>query len=310
MNESKPLVSVITVSYNAMPYIQETIRSVADQDYDNIEHIVIDGASTDGTKEFLETCSNITWISEKDNGQSEALNKGFRLAKGEIIGWLNADDTYQPDAVSSAVELFSANLHVDILHGDLNIIDRNSKLIGKTKGDVFILNKLIVDTMIKQPTVFIRRNVIESLNGVNEKYHFVMDRELWLRAGLRNFRFKYVSSKIEANFRLCEGTKTHDNTIQFRLEWLDVLNNLSENEINKIGRKNLLYGRKKTITGLNMAYLMNAIDSKSKKTKIYQIYKSIKHDMSLFINLGFWRYAIAGLLGKPINKYRRFEKQL
>ncbi len=109
----KPLVSIITPSYNQVQYLEDTIQSVIQQDYPNIEYIVVDGGSTDGSLEVIERYKNklAWWVSEPDQGQADAINKGFRKASGEIIAWLNSDDLYLPGAISSAVELFQENPH-------------------------------------------------------------------------------------------------------------------------------------------------------------------------------------------------------
>src|SRR5512137_1476425 len=118
-----PLVSVVTPSYNAMPYIKDTIESINNQDYPAIEHIIMDGNSTDGTQELLRQYPNLIWVSEPDRGQSHALNKAFKLVHGDIIGWLNADDTYQPGAIATAVKNLSENPEYDLVYSDLQIID-------------------------------------------------------------------------------------------------------------------------------------------------------------------------------------------
>ncbi len=107
MNKNSYLVSIITPSFNQAQFIEQTIKSVQNQDYKNIEHIIIDGGSTDGTIDILKKYSGIKWISEKDNGQSDAINKGFSTANGEILAWLNSDDYYDENIITKVVEYFS-----------------------------------------------------------------------------------------------------------------------------------------------------------------------------------------------------------
>ena len=115
MPDSQPLVSVVTPSFNQAAFIEETIQSVLKQDYPHIEHIVVDGGSTDGTVDILQRYPHLRWISEPDCGQSDALNKGFAMARGEILGWLNSDDTYNAGGVSTG-------LHCEVSHPVLALV--------------------------------------------------------------------------------------------------------------------------------------------------------------------------------------------
>lgn len=225
MNEL-PLVSVVTPSYNTGLFIAKTIESVRTQDYPNTEHIVIDGGSTDGTLEILKGYPQLRWVSEPDRGQSDALNKGFRLAQGEVIGWLNADDTYCPGAISHAIEYFQAHPDVDLVYTDIQVIDENDQPVRFVKAAPFSLEILLQRHIINQPTVFMRKQVLDTLGGVDNNIQFyVMDRELWLRAGML-FNLKYIPGVVFANFRFCKGTLSHDNPAAFHKAWLGVLNDL------------------------------------------------------------------------------------
>ena len=127
-----PLVSIITPSFNQARYLESTIHSVLDQDYPNIEYIIVDGGSTDGSAEIIHGFSDrlAWWVSEKDHGQTDAINKGFARAKGEILAWLNSDDTYQPHAIAEAVGLLRDRPEVGLVYGDANFIDENGRVIG------------------------------------------------------------------------------------------------------------------------------------------------------------------------------------
>jgi len=224
-SERRPLVSVVTPSYNAMPYIRETIESVRAQDYPRIQHIVVDGNSSDGTQEMLKRCTRIKWVSEPDKGQSDALNKGFRMAEGEIIGWLNADDTYCPGAVSFGVDYLEKHPEVDLIYTDILFIDENDKPIRLAQGEPFSLEGLLYVNMVRQPSLFMRRKVIEDLGGVRDDLHLAMDRELWLRAGM-TYRFEYLPGVVLANFRFCKGTKSFEHLPDFHMEWIKYLEGL------------------------------------------------------------------------------------
>ena len=114
-----PLVSIVTPSFNQARFLEATLRSVLEQDYPNIEYLVVDGASTDGSVEIIRRYADrlTWWVSEKDNGQSEAINKGMRRARGEFIGWLNSDDIYLPGAVSAAVSAFLSHPQAGLIYG-------------------------------------------------------------------------------------------------------------------------------------------------------------------------------------------------
>src|SRR3989337_3125219 len=129
----KPLVSIVTPSYNQGSFLEETIRSVLGQDYPHLEYIIVDGGSSDGSGEIIQRYSDrlAWWISEPDQGQTDAINKGFSRAKGEIFAWLNSDDTYLPGAVSEAVSFLSSHPEVGMVYGDANLIDDSGKVIGK-----------------------------------------------------------------------------------------------------------------------------------------------------------------------------------
>src|SRR5262245_25211876 len=124
MSQTTPLVSIVTPSFNHARYIEATIRSVLAQDYSPIEYAVIDGASTDGTVEILRRYQDrIAWVSEPDRGQTDAINKGFARTRGQILAWLNSDDTLKKGAVSAAVEFLQSHPDVAMVYGDANFID-------------------------------------------------------------------------------------------------------------------------------------------------------------------------------------------
>lgn len=220
MNE--PLVSVITPSYQSARFVAETIESVQRQDYPHIEHIVLDGGSQDGTVDILRRYSHLTWVSEPDHGQSHALNKGFKMAKGEIIGWLNADDVYTPTAISTAVRFLTENPEADAVYSDQQIVDENGAFLRSGKSRPFDLSALFLENFIRQPTVFLRRHVLEDLGGVDESLHYSMDRELWLRMGSR-YRMCYIPNFIGAGFRFHPDTKTSRDRSRFHAEWMQVM---------------------------------------------------------------------------------------
>jgi glycosyltransferase involved in cell wall biosynthesis len=191
----KPLITVITPSFNQAQFIERTIHSVLDQRYPNLEYIVVDGGSTDGTLDILRRYEGqLRWISEKDSGQSEAINKGFRLAKGEIVAWLNSDDIYLPGALEEVSRHFVEHPTVMMVYGEGYMIDENDKVkcrfpFTETKFDLW---KLIYhgDYILQQSTFF-RRSVFDSIGLLDQSLHYTMDWDIFIRIGKR-FGIDYV----------------------------------------------------------------------------------------------------------------------
>lgn len=193
MSHSKPLVSIVTPSFNKGPFIEETIRSVRNQTYTNIEYIVVDGGSTDETLSILKKYGGLLkWVSEPDQGQSDAINKGWRMAQGEIIAYLNADDTYTPDAVETVVRYFSDHSDAGVVYGNGIMTDEDGRFLEDGLASEFSLRELIYcRDYILQPAVFLRRSVYEKIGGVDEHLHLAMDLDYWIRAGL-HFRMVHI----------------------------------------------------------------------------------------------------------------------
>jgi glycosyltransferase involved in cell wall biosynthesis len=184
-----PLVSIVTPSLNHGRFIQENIESVRAQDYPRIEHLVLDGGSTDQTLEILARHGKrIRWVSEPDRGQTAALNRGFRMASGEIVSWLNTDDILLPGAVSAVVETFRANPHVGMVYGDGELMDAaGRRLLPFRFTEPFNLPRLVeVSAFILQPAAFVRLEVLRSVDYLDERLSWCMDWDLWIRIGQRH----------------------------------------------------------------------------------------------------------------------------
>jgi glycosyltransferase involved in cell wall biosynthesis len=177
-----PLVSIVTPSYNQARFLEATLRSVLEQDYMRIEYLVVDGESTDGSVEIIHRYADRLswWVSEKDAGQSEAINKGFRRAHGEFIGWLNSDDIYLPGAVSAAVALFQYHPEAGLIYGDALAIDSDGRPFNVMRARQYTLTDLMAFQIICQPAAFMRRSVLESVGYLNPAYHLLMDNLLWM----------------------------------------------------------------------------------------------------------------------------------
>jgi glycosyltransferase involved in cell wall biosynthesis len=176
-------ISIITPSFNQADYLDETICSVLDQGYPDVEYIVVDGASTDGSVGIIkEHSERLTWwVSEMDAGQADAINKGFARATGEIVAWLNSDDVYMPDTLAKVAELFAANPDAGIIYGDVLSIDGDGNPINVQRFSQYRIEDLMAFRIISQPGIFMRRSVLEQAGYLDEDYHFLLDHHLWLR---------------------------------------------------------------------------------------------------------------------------------
>ena len=177
-----PLVSIVTPSYNQVRFLEATLRSVLEQDYPNIEYLVVDGASTDGSVDIIRRYADrlTWWVSEKDSGQSEAVNKGLHRARGEIVGWLNSDDIYLPGAISAAVAAFQSHPQVAVVYGDALAIDADGRAFNLMHARQYSLVDLVAFNIICQPAAFMRGSVLEQVHYLNPAYHLLMDSLLWM----------------------------------------------------------------------------------------------------------------------------------
>ncbi|HMZ07960.1 MAG TPA: glycosyltransferase family 2 protein [Anaerolineales bacterium] len=177
------LVSIITPSYNQASYLEQTIRSVLEQDYPRIEYIVMDGASTDGSVEIIRKFESrlVYWESVKDAGQADAINKGFARATGEIVAWLNSDDYYLPGTVGKAVKIFEENPDVVLVYGDMLAVDEHGKTFNTLNYKQLTLEDLLCFQIIGQPAVFMRRSALQKASGLNLTFHFLLDHLLWIQ---------------------------------------------------------------------------------------------------------------------------------
>lgn len=207
---SLPLVSIVTPSYNQARYLEATIRSVLDQDYPRIEYIVVDGGSTDGSVEVLEKYAPrlAWWVSEKDGGQTDAVNKGFARARGEILAWINSDDTYEPGAVAAAVSFLRDRSEVGLVYGDANYIDEAGRVIGRfpaAQTDYRRLRRGYVH--VPQQAAFFRADLWRQVGPLDPSFYFAMDYDLWVRIAARA-PLQYLPGQTWANFRLHGDSKT------------------------------------------------------------------------------------------------------
>jgi len=178
-----PRVTIVTPSFNQGKYLEATILSVLNQDYPNIEYIVIDGGSTDGSVDVIKRYQNrlAYSISEPDRGQSHAINKGFEHATGDIFNWLNSDDLLMPSAVKIAVHYLMKKTDVGMVYGDRIIIDIKGNFLDLIQSPSFNPKAMLYNLRIPQETVFFRRRFWDELKGVDEALNYCMDYDLWIR---------------------------------------------------------------------------------------------------------------------------------
>lgn len=187
LSAETPLVSIITPSFNQARFLESAIRSVLSQNYQRIEYIIIDGGSTDGSKEIIRRYADrlAYWVSEPDQGQADGINKGLRRASGEIVAWLNSDDLYLPGAITAAVQALRENPEVGMVYGDGILIDAEGRILDWHRYRTYTLLDLLCFEVLLQPTVFMRRSVLEDVGYLHQDYNLILDHDLWVRIAAR-----------------------------------------------------------------------------------------------------------------------------
>lgn len=205
-----PLVSVITVVYNGAATIEQTIQSVLNQSYKNIEYIIIDGKSTDGTQKVIEQYkkSLAYFISEEDNGLYNAMNKGIKQAKGEIIGIVNSDDWYEQDAIAQIVRVFTSFPDIDILYGDMNLVDKKG---NRKKYNQAPLCRLWHEMSVSHPATFVKKEIYEKYGTFDETYQIAADFDLMNLFYNKKLKFAHIG-KVITNYRW-GGVSTTNMTV-------------------------------------------------------------------------------------------------
>ena len=213
-------VSIITPSYNQGKYLEQTIQSVLNQTYSNIEYLVVDGGSTDNSvdiiKKYEEKISY--WVSKPDNGQADAINKGFKLAKGDLVCWVNSDDILYPHYVADRVQQFKENPNVDMIYGDVEQgPDTSIKRLRKGRQTNIKDMLKYAKCPIPQQSAMWRRGVIEKIGYLDPQWHVLLDREYFIRTAA-NCSMKYITGAV-AFFRNHEQSKS----VAEKLKWADEL---------------------------------------------------------------------------------------
>lgn len=227
-------ISIVTPSLNQVRYIDEALESVRQQEYPAVEHLILDGRSSDGTVEFLGALDgkrewkHIRWQSEPDSGQSAALNRGFKLASGDIIGWLNSDDRYRAGCFDHVVRAFEENPGVDVFYGDYALIDDYGKLVEVRREIEF--NRFILlhhhVLYIATTATFFRRRIFEEGNWLRPDLHYAMDYEFFLRLAAAGYRIQRIP-QVLADFRVHPDSKSCRMKKDQLLEKQNIMRNFS-----------------------------------------------------------------------------------
>jgi glycosyltransferase involved in cell wall biosynthesis len=210
-----PSISIVTPSFNQAAFLDEALLSVRHQGYRCLEHIVMDGGSSDVTAALLKKHSasegweHLQWVSEPDRGQSEALNKGFACARGDVVGWLNSDDRYRANCFTAVAKAFQDNPNVDIVYGDSTWMDLEGKVFRLRREIDFSHFILLYHRVLYIPTTstFFRRRIFDEGNLLDESLHYAMDFEFFVRLASRGYRFKHLPSFL-GDFRFQPDSKS------------------------------------------------------------------------------------------------------
>ncbi len=223
MSEKQPLVTIVTPSYNQAAYLEQTINSVLGQDYPVLEYMVVDGGSTDGSLEIIRRHADelAWWVSEPDRGQADAINKGLHRAGGKYVAWLNSDDLYLPGTIQRAVAELESDPNLGMVYGDLHSINALGERVNTIRYDAYTLEDLLAFFIIGQPTVFLRRSVLDKAGYLSEDYHYLLDHQLWLRIAARA-ALKYIPEP-QAAARYHPAAKNMAAAGQFGLEAFRIL---------------------------------------------------------------------------------------
>ena len=232
-NKTELLLSIITPTFNRGEFLEENILSIKNQDYPRIEHIVIDGGSTDNSIDILkkyEGIYNLKWVSEKDNGCADAMEKGFKMATGDIFCWLDSDDVYLPQTIKTVLEIFRNNPGIDVVFGDILISDNNGKIIDYKKYTAFDPETLVyIGATFGSQTTFWRRNLHRKLGGLNTKYLRASDCDFLIRMSLSGAKFCHVR-KFLSIYRRHSGQLTRSLDL-CRTEGIEITQKYSDKNL-------------------------------------------------------------------------------
>lgn len=209
-----PRISIVTPSFNQGQFIERTIKSVLSQNYPNLQYIVMDGGSTDQTLTILKKYSKqLDWVSQKDNGQTDAINKGMAKSDGEILAYLNSDDVYEPGTLKKVATFFLDHPRADFVYSHGRLIDQDDAEIGFYNDSQMDYQALFGGCGISQSTTFWRRRVYEKIGPFNDSFNYTMDYEYWVRVS-QHFKLHYLPQEIFASSRIHADAKTSSQTLK------------------------------------------------------------------------------------------------
>lgn len=215
--------SVVTPSYNQGQFIRATIESVLSQQIPDLQYLVMDGGSGDETVEILKEYEDrLFFVSERDEGTADAVNKGFALCQGEIIGWLNSDDIYYPQALRRVEELFAMHPEIDVIYGCAHHIDEHGIIVEEYPTEEWSFEGLVNHCIISQPAAFFRRSVVEKFGSLAKAHKYCVDYEFWIRLAKKGARFLFVPEHFAAT-RLHNQAKTVASRLQCHADVNDIM---------------------------------------------------------------------------------------